>query len=377
MRRPVLWLICLVAVVHTAIFIAYLRPDWNLSWSDQEGYKRLGAALAETGRFTRYPDSPVFVPEVIRTPGYPIFVAVIYRLFGVGNDLAVTAAQAVVFAALCLLVYRIGCRVAGDRSGVVAAALTAVFAPLPHFAALVLTELWTAFVLTAALLMCLRAVQRKRLIDFVVAGVLLSATTLVRPAFVLLPFFLCLGMPLLVRSQRDARALAGWASLAVAAVITLMPWFAYNYVNLGQFTLSPAGGIGRGLWEGSWQGRWPGRVQAELTLIADGPDAVNIDSRVHTVASANGFEAAPMLRYVHEWRDINAIWDTPQDPMERARARVRADQEYLRAALEHIREDPIGHVRRRLTRGALHPVGRRCAHSLQRHQHDADDRRSG
>jgi hypothetical protein len=32
--------------------------------------------------------------------------------------------------------------------------------------------------------------------------VLLSATTLVRPAFFLLPFFLALAMPLLARSQR-------------------------------------------------------------------------------------------------------------------------------------------------------------------------------
>ena len=36
-----------------------------------------------------------------------------------------------------------------------------------------------------------------------------------------------------------------------------------------------------------------------------------------------------MLQYVNEWRDIRAIWDTPTDPMERARARVDADREYL------------------------------------------------
>ena len=30
-------------------------------------------------------------------------------------------------------------------------------------------------------------------------------------------------------------------------------------------------------------------------------------------------------------------WDTPQDPLERARARILADQEYLRVALDNIR----------------------------------------
>ena len=38
--------------------------------------------MARSGEFTRFPESPVFIPEVIRTPGYPAFVAVIYRLFG-------------------------------------------------------------------------------------------------------------------------------------------------------------------------------------------------------------------------------------------------------------------------------------------------------
>jgi 4-amino-4-deoxy-L-arabinose transferase-like glycosyltransferase len=349
MRHRVLWAICLIALVHAIGYIAYLRPEWDTSWSDQAGYKRLGTVLAETGEFTRYPDYRVFVPEVIRTPGYPAFVALIYKGFGVGNDVAVTVVQAFVFAALCVLVYHIGRRAAGERVAITAAALTALFSPLPHFAALVLTEFWTTFVATGAMLVMLRAVQQQRLRDYVVAGVLLSATTLVRPAFVLLPFFLAGAMPLLIRSQRTRTALTGWGALVLAAGVALLPWFTYNYVNLGQFTLSPAGGIGRGLWEGSWQGYWPGRVQAELTLIA--AQGGDIEAQARKVASATALDPAPMVRYVREWRDIHDLWDTPQDPLERARARVQADQEYLRAAMDNIARDPVGHVWRRSTRG--------------------------
>jgi 4-amino-4-deoxy-L-arabinose transferase-like glycosyltransferase len=349
MQRRVLWAICLLALIHALAYIAYLRPEWGTSWSDQAGYKRLGTVLAETGEFTRYPDYEVFVPEVIRTPGYPAFVAVIYKMFGVGNDLAVTIVQALVFAALCVLVYAIGRRLAGPRVAIAAAVLTALFSPLPHFAALVLTELWTTFVATAAMLITLRAVQQQRLRDYVLAGVLLSATTLVRPAFVLLPFFLAGAMPLLTRSQRTWPALRGWAALVLAAGLTLLPWFTYNYVHLGQFTLSPAGGIGRGLWEGSWQGYWPGRVQAELTLIAERGD--DIEAKAREVGQETGFDPVPMVRYVREWREIHDLWDTPQDPLERARARVEADQQYLSAAVANMRRDPIGHVWRRLTRG--------------------------
>ena len=176
---------------------------------------------------------------------------------------------------------------------------------------------------------------------------LFSATTLVRPAFVLLPFFLAIGVPLLVPSaaQPPPRS-ASWAALALAAALTLVPWFTYNYVYLGHFTLSPAGGIGRGLWEGSGRAAGPdafrpsSRTLAEQRRSRDELDARVRDDRRRDRPGAR----RRCCNYVHEWRDIRDIWDTPTDPMERARARVVADQEYLRAALEHIRADPVGHV---------------------------------
>lgn len=352
MRVRTLLVICAVALAHAAAYIVHQRPDWGVSWTDQGGYQRLGEVLATTGQFTRYPDAPVFVPEVIRTPGYPAFVAAVYLVFGVGNQLAVAVCQAVVFALLCLLVLALARRVTDDRTATGAALLTALFSPLPYFGALALTELWTAFVATLAMLACLRAVQTKATATFALAGLLLSLTTLVRPAFVLLPFFLAISVPVLVRGQRDARALRGWATLALVAGLTLMPWFAYNYVNLGTLTLSPAGGVGRGTWEAAWQGRWAGRTQAALTEAATvATTREDLDARVRAVAAESGSDPGLMLTYAHEWRDLHDLWDTPTDPVERARARIEADQAYLDAGMKHIREDPVGHVVRRLTRG--------------------------
>ena len=116
MKRRTLIAIVLIALTHAALFIVYQRPDWEVAWSDQGGYKQLGAAMAKSGgEFTRFPDSPTFIPEVIRTPGYPAFVAVIYKLFG-ERTLPVAIAQAVVFVLICLIVYAIAKRVAGDRA---------------------------------------------------------------------------------------------------------------------------------------------------------------------------------------------------------------------------------------------------------------------
>lgn len=352
MRVRTLLVICTIALAHAAAYIVHQRPDWEVSWTDQAGYQRLGTVLAQTGQFTRYPDAPVFVPEVLRTPGYPAFVAAVYLVFGVGNQMAVAVCQAVVFAVLCLLVLAVGRRVTDERTALGAALLAALFSPFPYFGALALTELWTTFVATLAMLALVRAVQSKTAGAYALAGLLLSLTTLVRPAFVLLPFFLTVAVPILVRDQRDARALRGWAALALVAGLTLVPWFTYNYVNLGRFVLSPAGGVGRGTWEAAWQGRWAGKTQAAITdaaTIAESRDA--LDARVRALAAETGEDAALMLTYAHEWRDIHEMWDTPTDPVERARARVQADQAYLDTGLKHIREDPVGHVIRRVTRG--------------------------
>ena len=356
MLRRASLIIGLVALAHAALYIVYQQGEWQSpsAWTDQRGYQRLAAALATTGKFTRYGDTDTFVPEVIRTPGYPAFVAAIYKGFGVGNDMAVAIAQAFVFAAICAMVFFIARRAAGDRSAIVAAAMTALYSPLPYFGSLILTELWTAFMATAAVLVCLRAVQRGQLRDYVLAGALFSATTLVRPAFVLMPFFFAIAVPILVRQQRSLPELKRWAALAIAAAVVLMPWFAYNYVNLGRITLSPAGGIGRGLWEGNWQGRWSGRLQAELINLADTTsDRAELTRLVTDKALASGLPSEAMLQYVNEWRDIRAIWDTPTDPMERARARVDADREYLAHAMANISADPIGHAKRRVTTGAF------------------------
>lgn len=353
MPRRALLLVGAVALFHATLFIVYQQPDWDVAWTDQGGYKQLGAGLAQSGRFTRFPNSPVFVPEVIRTPGYPAFVAVVYSVAGIGNHLAVAVAQALVFAALCLVVYLIARRIASERTALVAAAIVACFPPLPYYGALILTEVWTTFVLGLAMLACHRAMRTNRAGAFVLAGVLFTAVTMVRPAFVLLPFGLAMGMPLLVPAERQsARRLAHWAAFALAAAIALVPWFTYNYVHLGRFTLSPAGGVGRGLWEGSWQGRWPARLQNELTQTADEEmDEAALDVRVQAVAERAGLPAGPMLDYVHEWRDIRKIWLAPTDPLERARARVVADEEYRRAALTRIGSDVTGWTTRRLTYG--------------------------
>ena len=349
MPKQTLLVISLVALVHSAAYVVHQKPDWNISWTDQSGYIQLGRALATSGKFTRAPDSPTYVPEAIRTPGYPAFLALIYLVFGTDNQMAVVVVQAFVFVAICLASFALARRLGGTNLGVAAAALTAAFSPLPYFGALAMTELWTTFLLTATVLVTFRARESGRLRLAAAAGFLAGATALTRPVFVLLPFAL-FGTAMLVDGFRHWRR---WIVATAFAILTLAPWLTYNYIHFERFTMSPANGFGRAVWEASWQGRWSGRLQNELTQLADQTraDRAALDARVHELASQHGEHAAPMLDYVHQWQDIRLLWFDVADPYERAMARMRADDTYMQQGIRNAMADPIGHVRRRLTRG--------------------------
>lgn len=336
------------ALLHSAAYIVHQRPDWGVSWTDQSGYIQLGTALATSGEFTRTPNAAAYVPEAIRTPGYPAFLALIYLIFGVNNQMAVVVVQAFVFVGICLLVFVIGKRVHSERLGILAAALTAAFSPLPYFGAMAMTELWTAFLLTATVAVTFRAYHSGSFSLAAASGFLASATALTRPVFVLLPFALFGAATLL-----DRRQWRRWGLAIAVALLTLAPWFTYNYIHFHRFTMSPANGFGRAVWEASWQGQWSGRLQDQLTQIADQTraDRHALDSRVTELARSSGEDPELMLRYVHQWQDIRTLWFDVADPYERAMARMRADDSYMQQGIENAMNDPIGHLRRRIVRG--------------------------
>jgi 4-amino-4-deoxy-L-arabinose transferase-like glycosyltransferase len=353
--RRALWIVCLIAVLHALCFIWYQSSDWKTSWTDQDGYRRLGEVLATTGRFTRFPDATPFVPEVIRTPAYPAFVAVIYKLFGVGQ-VPVALAQTAIFAGICVLVFFVGRRVASERAAILAALLTALFPAFPYFVPLVMTEVWTTLWCAVTVGLAVRSLDDRPPLVFLLLGIAAGITALSRPAFVLFPFALAavgvIVLPL-VRSSGRPRPF-NWIVMLAAFAVTMLPWFTYNYMTLGSFTLSPAGGVGRGIWEGSWQATWSGRLQDELTDLADqNDDPGALERRVAAVAAREGLPAAPMLEYVHQWKTIRRIWVEPTDANERARARVAADREYLRVGLDNIRRNSVGHLAWRLARGVF------------------------
>jgi 4-amino-4-deoxy-L-arabinose transferase-like glycosyltransferase len=91
--------------------------------------------------FTQPPANPV--PTLIRLPGYPLFLALCFRIFGVGNYGAVMAVQCVIDLFTCFVIASLANRLFGKRAGLAALWLSALCPFTATYTAAPLTEVLT------------------------------------------------------------------------------------------------------------------------------------------------------------------------------------------------------------------------------------------
>ena len=106
-------------------------------------------------------DDGSVMPVNIRMPGYPAFLAVSFRLFGLEHYAAVVRAQLVIDLLTCFLIAAGARRLRPDRAKI-AFALAALCPFTANYAATPLPETLSIFAAAVALLFALRAIQTMR-----------------------------------------------------------------------------------------------------------------------------------------------------------------------------------------------------------------------
>ena len=127
------------------------------------------------------------------------------------------------------LIGLLGRELAGDRVGLIAAGIAAVYPYLWVNDGLIMSEAFAVAAVTGALLLLFRLVRRPSLWLALVIGIICGLAALARAELVLLAPLL--GLPLLVTFRREAwsRRLGIVAVLGVGAVLVVGPWVAYNF----------------------------------------------------------------------------------------------------------------------------------------------------
>jgi hypothetical protein len=239
----------LMAAFSFRVAVARLLP--NDAPDDGRLYAQIARNVLEQRVYSAESETP-YAPTLIRLPGYPLFLAGVYSIFGHGDNTAVRVVQALIDTATGALIALVAFFWEPDeklkrRSSITAFALAALCPFTTIYVATILTETPTMFLAVA---MCLTATlafraatQKKALIWWVATGLLAGIAVLFRPDSGL--FALAIGLTLvvgmLVRSSdiqlskkreealyRTARTAYLGAVFSLAFCLVLVPWTLRN-----------------------------------------------------------------------------------------------------------------------------------------------------
>ncbi len=194
--------------------------------NDALEYETIGANLAASGCYCLNPGEPT----ASRPPGYPLFLGGIYRVFGHHRQ-AARAAQAVLGAATCLLIFYTFLPLFGGRAALIGAALCALHPVLIVYADYLLTETLCTFLLCACMLFFSRWQSGGRLPSLTFSALCFALGTMTRPDLVLLPFFL-FGCAALT-TKRLLAPVKGLALFFALLAVLVLPWALRNQARLG------------------------------------------------------------------------------------------------------------------------------------------------
>jgi len=167
--------------------------------------------------------------DAIRTPGYPLLLAINFSL-GQGTNV-IRVEQALIVSVAALLVALLAARFCGLTAGRATAALLALLPPLVMLPALLLPDALAASLFAAACFCLLWGRgARRQLWWFAGAGAFAAAAALVRPNLLLGLGVIVVAAPLLVHRPR-VRALAA-AAVVLPVVALYAPWIARNFSEL-------------------------------------------------------------------------------------------------------------------------------------------------
>lgn len=251
--RPLIFSLVIVALVMRLIAAGLVERHVQqqgrtfLIEGDANGYWELGQKIAAGQDYSLHQPPR----RILRTPGFPLWLAAGIRLFG-PNILAARCTLAVAGTVSCWLVFELGRRIQMRRTGFWAALLMAVHPLQIVSSVMILSEaLFTAFMLASLLLLHSvltngwqdlsdPAVKNVRHRDWPIAGltgILIGATILIRPGF-LLWLFVALGAVLVLNRQSAGRGMLLASVLLLGCSVTLFPWAARNARVSGHWVLT-------------------------------------------------------------------------------------------------------------------------------------------
>lgn len=182
----------------------------------------------------------------IRMPGYPAFLALSFRLFGIEHYGAVVRVQAVIDLVTCFLIAAGARRLHSEAAGKIAFVVAALCPFTANYTATPLPETLAIFAAALALFFALRATQRMlsappwdvahsfAIGDWCLCGVGIALSIYIRPDGGVVLAAIGLYLLWLTIREHDSEFLWAGVLLGVISLLPLVPWTVRNWRTLHQ-----------------------------------------------------------------------------------------------------------------------------------------------
>lgn len=249
-----LLLLSVVLAVNLAVFwMVYTVNPESVVTSDSARYEYLAHSLIEKGNFFIDTDYPTVLagaeqagPEVFRTPGYPLFIAGIYTLFGPRHT-PLMIAQIIFGVGTILLVFLTSRMLFGASVAFLAAIFLAIDAGSFSISHYILSDTLFTFFLVFAVLNAVSFLldQKRKAKTLFFCGLFISVAALVRPVGYYLIFPIVVGLfvyGFLAHWKLKSIALASIA-LALPFAVVVGGWQFRNFRAIGSWEISSIKGV--------------------------------------------------------------------------------------------------------------------------------------
>ncbi|MDR2736938.1 MAG: glycosyltransferase family 39 protein [Gracilibacteraceae bacterium] len=233
--------------------------DFATMDNDDVRYVRSGMKVVED--FSLYylnVDFETDVSSVFVMPGYPLFLAFFFKVFGFTGSTASVSATAVAMGSLAVrlaqgllqfgvlvLLYRIGKRFFSVWTARLAVVFYMFYIPNLEAPLLILTEVVFTFLFVLLVYLCMVALETKRMTYYVWGGIVLGLAALFRPTILLFPLVILVIWLLLKEShpqsgssirKYSAREMLVRGFVVGCILMAMMaPWWIRNGVEFGRF----------------------------------------------------------------------------------------------------------------------------------------------
>jgi len=243
-KQKVIFLALIILAGAFRLAIVHWLP--NDSADDSLGYEQIARNVLEQHVYTHVTEAP-YTPTLVRLPGYPLFIAAIYSVFGHTNNTAVRIVQALLDTGTCVLVAVLAFLWQPNQrrkmaTAVAAMALAAVNPFTTIYCAIVLTEVPSTFLIVAACIAATLAFRANKLERelrwWAISGLITGIGVLFRPDVGLVTA--AIGVLALVKlfrrqTRRWQQTILAGAVLSAAFVLALAPWTIRNWRTLHVF----------------------------------------------------------------------------------------------------------------------------------------------